>query len=717
MEGIERIESLINRNRATIFVYYAKAARLEYAFLKLQERVVAASAMIGTEFRVAATKSDPQQLSNRFLVFQARGEGTLDQIRSVVDEKITPQLESIDGISSVEVYGGRSRSIEVVLDHQALESYGITAGQVAARIAEQSGKREYLGQAIDRQKRYFVNLVSQYASLPSFGDLVIKDAGPVVLKAIATIGEGGSEQTTISRVNGQESVAVTLQRTWDSNLISLAHRTRRILKELDAAVKPSGVSLVVQADEAKTIEDNLNSILGLAVIGGLLAVAVLWVFLRNLRLVLIVAVSVPVSILISLNLFYALGITINTLTLVGLAIAIGMLVDNSVVVLENIFRHMGLKQDAWTAVVRGTKEVSRAIVSSTLTTVAVFVPFLFSTNATVKTLGRQVGAAIISTLLVSLAVAFLVIPTLSYRILRAHPDMAASGIFARWRRIRPMQIFTVLLKTSLRAPGPGGRGRAGRVLRHDQPLPDAQRQRPPRGAALEFQPLCPHALGHDARGRRRAGQGHGRPAQGHSRSQRAAGHDPGGQHDPVLHPCRGFREESRALDQRHQGGHPRTAEPGVPPRHVLRGRAGPERAVPGRVRRDGRGISWRRRGKRSPHGYFDADARDRGGPGEGRRPRPGHRAPPVGGRGREVQPGQPGDRPEQPDERLQPTTLDRPPPRPGRPEPFRRQPGDRAERAQRLPTRDDGGRQVHGRDRGDRHRHQDRRGRGPENDR
>jgi multidrug efflux pump subunit AcrB/ABC-type multidrug transport system ATPase subunit len=452
MEGIERLESLINRNRATIFVYYAKAVRLEYTFLKLQERVAAASAAIGTEFRVAASKSDPQQLSNRFLVFQARGEGTLDQIRSVVDEKITPQLETIDGISSVEVYGGRSRSIEVVLDHQALESTGITAGQVASRIAEQSGKREFLGQVTDRQKRYFVNLVSQYASLPSFGDLVVKDAGPVLLKNIAAISEGGSEQTTISRVNGQEAVSVTLQRTWDSNLISLAHRTRRVLQELDAAVKPTGISLVVQADEAKTIEDNLNSILWLAIIGGLLAVAVLWVFLRNLRLVLIVAVSVPVSILISLNLFYALDITINTLTLVGLAIAIGMLVDNSVVVLENIFRHMGLKKDAWEAVVGGTKEVARAIVSSTLTTVAVFVPFLFSTNATIKMLGRQVGAAIISTLLVSLAVAFLVIPTLSYRILRAHPDIATSGIFARWRRIRPMQIFTVLLKTSLRAP-------------------------------------------------------------------------------------------------------------------------------------------------------------------------------------------------------------------------------------------------------------------------
>jgi multidrug efflux pump subunit AcrB/ABC-type multidrug transport system ATPase subunit len=453
LEGIERIESLINRNRATIYVYYTKSVRLEYAFLKLQETVAAAAANIGTEFHVAVSKSDPQQLSNRYIVFQARGEGALDQIRSVVDEKVVPELQSIDGISSVEVYGGRRRSIEVVLDHKILESYGLTAGQIAAKIAEQSGKREYLGQATDRQKKYFVTLVSEYANLPSLGDLVVKDKGPVFLRDVAKVSEGGAEQETISRINGQEAVTVSLQRSWDSNLINLAHRTRRALRELEAKLKPNGMSLVVQTDDAQTIEDNLQSILWLAVIGGLLAVAILWVFLRNLRLVLTVAVSVPVSILISLNLFYALKITINTLTLVGLAIAIGMLVDNSVVVLENIFRHLSLRKDVREAVIQGTTEVSRAIIASTMTTVIVFVPFLFSTNPTVRMLGRQVGAAIVSTLLVSLAVAFLIVPTLAYRLLRGRAETAAAGFYARWRRIRPMQVFMVLLKTSLRFPG------------------------------------------------------------------------------------------------------------------------------------------------------------------------------------------------------------------------------------------------------------------------
>jgi multidrug efflux pump subunit AcrB/ABC-type multidrug transport system ATPase subunit len=450
--GIERLESLINRNRATIFVYYARDVKLEYAFLKLQESVAAAAAGIGTEFHVTVSKTDPEQLSNRFLILQARGEGSLDQIRNVVDENVVPALESIDGISSVEVYGGRRRSIEVLLNQQALESHGLTAGQVASKIAEQSGEREYLGQVTGRQKRYFVNLVSEYSSIPSFDSLIVKDAGPVLLKDIASVVEGGAERETISRINGLESVTITLQRSWDANLISLAHRTRRTIEELDTAVKPAGLSLVIQSDEARTIEDNLQSILWLALAGGLLAVAVLWVFLRNLRLVMMVAVSVPVSILISLNLFYALKISINTLTLVGLAIAIGMLVDNSVVVLENIFRQMSVKKDVKEAVVEGTSEVARAIAASTLTTIVVFVPFLFSTNPMVQTLGRQVGVAIISTLIVSLAVAFLLIPTLSYRLLSRHRDILASSFYVRWRRIRPMQIFMTLLKTGLRYP-------------------------------------------------------------------------------------------------------------------------------------------------------------------------------------------------------------------------------------------------------------------------
>jgi len=452
LDKIERIETQIDQRRATIYVYYGKDVNLKFAYLRLQQRAVAVRAQIGTEFAISVSKSDTEQLSNRYLVLQARGEGSLDQIRAVIDDKITPDLLSIDGVASVEVYGGRKRSVEVLLDENAMKSYGLTVGQVSSKISEQSGKRLYLGQAQEARKEYFVNLISEYTSIPSIGDLIVKDKGPVFLKQIAKITEGGAEQTTISRINGQEAVTISLQRSWEANLISLARRTRQAVSTLDAKVKPDGISLVVEADEAKTIEDNMRSILWLIVAGGLLAIAVLWLFLRNAALVLTVSASVPISILISMNIFYALHITINTLTMVGLAIAIGMLVDCSVVVLENIVRHADRTADVHQAVVRGTTEVARAVFASTLTTIAVFLPFLFSTNTEVRMLGAQAGAAIVTTLLVSLAVAFLLIPILAFKFLSRRQASRAG----KPPSVRPMsrmrQIYIVLLKTSLRYP-------------------------------------------------------------------------------------------------------------------------------------------------------------------------------------------------------------------------------------------------------------------------
>ncbi|OGD11023.1 MAG: hypothetical protein A2Y86_00560 [Candidatus Aminicenantes bacterium RBG_13_62_12] len=452
LDKIERIETRIDSKRATIYVYYGKSVNLKYAYLKLQRCIAAVRAQIGDEFTASVSKSDSEQLSNRFLVFQARGEGNLDQIRAVVDEKIMPELTTIDGIASAEVYGGRSRSVEVRLDTEAMKSYGLTVGQVASKISEQSEKRLYLGQAEEGRKNYFVNLVSEYTALPDIGGLILKTPGPVLLRHIADISEGGAEQTTISRINGQEAVSISLQRSWEANLINLARRTRRVISELDAKVKGEGITLAVELDEARTIEDNIQSIIWLAFAGGLLAVAVLWVFLKTPSLVLTVSASVPISILISMNVFYALHISINTLTMIGLAIAMGMLVDSSVVILENTVRHAALTADVKQAVIRGTNEVARAIVASTLTTTAVFVPFLFAKNAEIRTLGWQVGASIITALLVSLAVAFMLIPVLSYQFLSRSRKARAVAPEAGNPLGRMRQIYLVLLKTCLRYP-------------------------------------------------------------------------------------------------------------------------------------------------------------------------------------------------------------------------------------------------------------------------
>ncbi len=452
LENIERIESNIDRRRGIIFVYYNQKANIKYEYLKLQEKVNQVQIEFGQDFFAAVWKVDSEQLSNMFMSLQARGTGSLDQIREVIDKKVTRDLENIDGVSNVEIYGGKQRSVEVLLDDQTLKAYNLTPNQVSSAISKESSNRQFLGQVTEGNRQYFVNLISGYSSLSNIENVIIKPDGPLYLKDIAEIVEGGSDETSISRINGMESISITLIRDQQSNLLSLSHETRDIIKSLNEKIASDGVELIIQNDAAEIIEDNIDTIKMLALIGGILAIIILWIFLKNLPMVLTVAASIPISILISMNFFYAFDISINTLTLVGIAIAIGMLLDNSIVVLENIHRKLALGKSKYDSVVDGTSEVIRAVSASTLTTVCVFLPFVFSENFLIQTMGRHVGVSIISTLLVSLVVAFLLIPVFAYRFLLSSSGANVHNFNIISQKNRLQQIYTLLLKSCLRFP-------------------------------------------------------------------------------------------------------------------------------------------------------------------------------------------------------------------------------------------------------------------------
>ena len=452
LDDIDRLESIINRGRATIFVYYNENANIKYAYLKLQERVESAKSKLGEEFLVLVLKIDTEQLSNMFMSLQVRGSGGLDRIRHVVDKEIVQGLENVDGIANVEVYGGRQRSVEILLNADALRAQNITPQQVEARIAAARGSRVSLGNAFDADRKYFVNLVADYTDISELENTVIKDKGPVLLKHVAEVRDGGKEEESISRVNGKEAITVSLIRDAQSNLISLSHSTHSVIEDLNRQLASDDVEIVIQSDAAEIIEDNVDLIKQLALIGGLLAVAILWIFLRNFRLVLIIAAAIPISVLVSLNFFYAFDISINTLTLVGLVLASGMLLDNSIVVMESIYRKLARGIDVEEAVVTGTGEVIRAVSAATLTTICVFLPFVYSGNFLIRVIGRHVGVSIIATLIVSLVVAFLLIPAFTYGTFRRRSSVASRSFNIVSQRNRLFQLYTLVLKSSLRFP-------------------------------------------------------------------------------------------------------------------------------------------------------------------------------------------------------------------------------------------------------------------------
>ncbi|MEM9437188.1 MAG: efflux RND transporter permease subunit, partial [Pseudomonadota bacterium] len=195
-----------------------------------------------------------------------------------------------------------------------------------------------------------------------------------------------------------------------------------------------------------------RQIINLALIGGLLAILVLWIFLKDIRLISVIALAIPLSAFTAFNLFYGAGISINSLTLVGMALAVGMLLDNSIVVLENIYRLVSSGATTQEAVTQGVSGVAKAIFAATLTTATVFLPFLFFGNYLVKLIGMNIGVSIISTLMVSLLVALLLIPVLAAIVLSFYSDRRKAAFGQSKVKTRAEGLYLVLLKSSLRYP-------------------------------------------------------------------------------------------------------------------------------------------------------------------------------------------------------------------------------------------------------------------------
>ena len=482
--GVEQIESQIDSRQSSIKIDFKPNINFKITTLKLQEKMNETASSLPEGFTVQVQKVDVSMLTGGFMSLQVRGSGGTDRVRNLVEKEIRPDLENIDGIASVNIYGGREKAIEVQLDPDACKALDLTPSGISSLLTQNTEEKAFVGYANEPDGKYFVHVNSPYTEVSDLENIVVAP-GPVLLKDIATIFFDMKEETSYSRVNGKDAVSVSLLADSQANLIQLSHRTVEVIDHLNEQLAPLDLSIVVENNQAKTMEDNIDQIIHLAIVGGLLAVVILWLFLKNLRLVFFIALSIPISVYTAFNFFYGAGITINSLTLVGMALAIGMLLDNSVVVLENIYRLSAAGGTPERSVTQGTREVCRSILAATLTTVTVFLPFVFSDNFLIKLMGHHIGVSIISTLLISLAVALLFIPMATYTVLRRAPlsprltrsrkKAGSLNGFRKWFESvrphggrgdkdtvfyekvsvtqRPVQIYLVLLKTCMRNPG------------------------------------------------------------------------------------------------------------------------------------------------------------------------------------------------------------------------------------------------------------------------
>ncbi|MBI2571923.1 MAG: efflux RND transporter permease subunit [Candidatus Schekmanbacteria bacterium] len=336
----------------------------------------------------------------------------LYQLRYVAEELLQKDLESTAGVAAIRVSGGYEEEIEVRVDEGKLPLVGLTIGDVSDKLLRENVNQAG-GSLYEREARYLVRARNEFENLNDILStvLVSREDRTVTVGDVAVVERGHKRRDVITRLGGKEAVELAFFKEGDANIVQVARglkqRLERVKKEL-----PAGIELTQGADQSVFIEASIQEVLASAISGGLLAMLVLMFFLKDLRSTLIISLSIPISIISTFFLMYRTGTTLNIMSLGGLALGVGMLVDNAIVVLEAIFNRRQQGGSALEAARAGASEVGRAVIASTLTTVAVFLPVVFLEGIAAQ-LFRDMALTVSYSLLASLAVSLTLIPMMA----------------------------------------------------------------------------------------------------------------------------------------------------------------------------------------------------------------------------------------------------------------------------------------------------------------
>ena len=451
LDDIEEINSTSYQNRGIIRVAYHFGTDMKLAFLKIQQKISSIEKSLPQRSSVRVNRQDTENISNFLMELNLRGSDDVEYLREFAERKIKPKLEQIDGVVAVYIGGGRDRSVEIEIDEDKCRSYGIPVSLIKQKIESSNIRRQFLGSVTEKNQRYFITLDSRFTDIQEIENLIIDDKVPIFLKDLANIEKGFRERTSYFRVNGKQSIGMWVLKDDLSNLISLSNSALKVVDELNKTYEKDEIYLKVAFNQAEWMQNAIDKVKKLALVGILLMILVLLFFLKNIRVVSILLLAIPISLLVTFYIILQAGLSLNILSLMGLALAIGLLVDNGIVVLENIFRHHEKGKDSFTAADIGSNEVSRAVVAATFTTVIVFMPFLF-VQSEIKIIGKELSLSVIFPLLVSLFVALTLIPMLTSKVLKNIKRKSISGFKISSYKNRVLEVYTLLLKLCLRYP-------------------------------------------------------------------------------------------------------------------------------------------------------------------------------------------------------------------------------------------------------------------------
>jgi len=423
-KNVTNVSSVTQVGQSLITVEYAWKSDMDEAFLDLQKAMNVFAQNQDIE-EISVSQLDPNARPVVVVFLSNSQVNDLDQLRQTAETNIRNELIRLPGVAAVEILGDQKREIEVKTDAYTLEAYGLTQAQLASAISN-SNQNMSGGSIVEMGIKYTIRGIGELTSEDDLNSLIVTyitqttatgttEKTPIYLREVADVSTVLREPENIIRLNGQQGLALEIYKEAEANTTA---SSKSVHEQLDYMRKGlAGYDLMVIQDQARFIQSSIKEVEQVGLIGIFLAVCVLYVFLRRIGITAVISLAIPISVVATFSLMYFNGLSLNIMTLGGLALGAGMLVDNAIVVVENITRHLEEGLSLREAAIKGTGEVGGAITSATLTTIIVFLPIVYLHGVAGELFKDQAWTVAFS-LLSSLFVAMAVIPMLCSRLLK-----------------------------------------------------------------------------------------------------------------------------------------------------------------------------------------------------------------------------------------------------------------------------------------------------------
>ena len=417
ISGIEDMRAMVTEGSGNIIVTFVLERNIGEAAEDVREKVSQAMRKLPPNvLPPTVAKSDPD--SDPVITMAVSGNRPVRELTEIADKQIRRSLETVDGVGGVDISGGRNRQINIYMDLDKLNGYNLSAQEVERAIQTENIETPG-GRVVRGPSEMGVRTLGRVEKVEEFGNIIVKNVGgaPIRIRDIGRAEDGMAEKRTFAYYKGKPAVMLDVRRQVGTNVVKVVDEITAKLEKINKTLPP-GVRIDVVKEQATFIKASVSALEEHLLLGSLLASFIVWIFIRDWRMVLISSIAIPTSIVTTFTFMRLMDFTLNSMTLLGLTLAVGIVIDDAIIVMENIYRFIEEKGlPAREAAIQATREIALAVIATTISLVIIFVPIAFMSGYA-KRFMNQFGWTMAISIMVSMLVAFTLTPTLSARLLK-----------------------------------------------------------------------------------------------------------------------------------------------------------------------------------------------------------------------------------------------------------------------------------------------------------